>query len=314
MQMSIQARETGYRGKKVIIDFSMRVPKITNYDVIHMNQDLEKKEYPEQGRVVIKKDGYLWRYYPGKGLAVKKKAPTSGGWDTLQKENLDLVMKNYYVETSGAGKILGRPAILVHFTPLRKGTRPSRKVWIDKDKGLPLRTEIYGVDGQLYMISHFEKINYDSAVEEGTFDIKEPKTRIIQAEEEVEICQVETGELAGKGGSWGPTHLPQGFVVKCLRKMRSRDNEEYQHMYTDGLSALSFFESSNERKLASQESEMTPVDVGSVPGEIHDFGLLKIVKWRSNGSHFILIGELDPEGLLEVADSVEKRAPGVTTN
>jgi negative regulator of sigma E activity len=308
LKMSVKARRTGYQGRKVIVDFSMSAPKITNYQVQRVQPGLERKDYPDRGSVVIQKDGWLWRYYPEEALVVKKRTPPSAGaWDALQEENLDLVMQSYTVDMKEGDEILGRPSMLVEFEPIEHGTRPSRKVWIDTENGVPLRTEVYGVDDNLYMLSHFQLIKYNSSFDAETFEIKAPGARVVESRQEVVDCQEggDRGDLP-VGASWRPNKLPSGFVLKCLRKLKFGEIEEYQHLYTDGLSSLSFFEGEKERKLSRKGGRRGHVLIGSSHGLIYDFGLLKLLKWEVDGKHLILIGELSPEGIVQVALSVDR--------
>lgn len=307
IKMSINARQTGYVGRKVIIDFSRQAPNITHYRVFRTRPELERKDYPELGRTIIRKKGWVWQYYPEKALIIKKKAPLPDDWDILQQKNLELVMKNYYVQLDEGMTILGRRSTLVKFSPLKPGSRPTRKVWIDKEKGLPLRREVYGVDGNLYLISHFELLDYNAPVGKETFDIKAPKARLVETD--AEITEGDPHHLNSyfhKIGLYQPESLPPGFILKHLRKSKDRHEVKYQLFYSDGLSALSFFQSRQKHHLSTRGSKVSDVMVGNVPARFYDFGLIRILAWEKGGQYFALVCELTKEEIINIAGSTSQ--------
>ncbi len=171
--MSVNARRTPYEGRKIIIDLSKQVPEITQYHIFHHQPDLERKEYPGLGRVTVRRGGWLWQYYSKEDVIVKRKVPMPEEWDLLQKDNLELAMRNYNVRLERGAPMLGRQSLLVRFEPLQSGSRPTRKIWVDMEKGVPLRGEVYGVDGNLYLVSHFEVINYEPS-SDGELGVRKP--------------------------------------------------------------------------------------------------------------------------------------------
>jgi negative regulator of sigma E activity len=300
--MFINARKTGYEGKKVVIDFSKSVPDITRYHIVHVLPDRERRDYTDLGRVVIMKDGWLEQYYPKEGLVIRRKEPASNEWDVLQQENLDLVMKSYDVKLEPGAPMVGRRSLLVQLSPLDRASRPLRKIWIDQEKGLPLRGEVYGVDGNLYLLSHFELLRYNNPPGPGSFTIDNPR-KIIEAGGDADEWRT-TGSCPTSVASalWKPGMLPGGFMLKSLR--RNTGTQRYQQLYTDGLSALSLFQEQGEQNLAERAGRVSKVAVGPASGLMYDLGLMRLVKWNRGGQHFVLVGELSSDNMLRVADSV----------
>jgi negative regulator of sigma E activity len=304
-KMALGIKKTRYEGRKVVIDFSKQVPDITHYQVIHALPDEERRDYPDLGRVLITKDGWLWQYFPREGVVIKRKAPVPEEWDMLQQENLDLVMKSYLVRLSHGMPLLGRQSLLVQMDPLDQGSRPMRKIWIDGEKGLPLRGEVYGVDGNLYILSHFELINYQAPANAEAFRIKVPPGRVIEHGAGTEECS-----YSGKGVTpaiaalWRPAVLPPGFILKGMRRTATGGGPRFQQLYTDGLSALSLFQEHGERSPHESAGKVSAVMVGPSSGLVYDLGLMRLVKWNREGQHFVLVGELSTDSMIKVATSV----------
>ncbi len=304
--MSVNARRTPYEGRKIIIDLSKQVPEITQYHIFHHQPDLERKEYPGLGRVTVRRGGWLWQYYSKEDVIVKRKVPMPEEWDVLQKENLELAMRNYHVRLERGAPMLGRQSLLVRFEPLQSGSRPTRKIWVDMEKGVPLRGEVYGVDGNLYLVSHFEVINYEPSSDGELFEIKAPRARIVEAA---------AGEDAAAGagrpqaerdeGLWRPAVLPLGFVAKGCKTAGHRRAREVQEFFTDGLSNLSFFQGPGEHP-ADTDARYHQVSIDGQPARFYDFGLLRLLKWNRDSRHFVLVGELATDELLRMAQSVSK--------
>jgi negative regulator of sigma E activity len=304
--ISDNARKTGYAGRKVIIDFSRRIPEITRYDVFHQGADVERKEYPQAGKTVVKKGGWVWSYYRKEGIVVKKRFSSTGDeQDVLRKENLDLVRNSYHILLGEGMPILGRPCLMVRFEPLKDGSRPVRKVWVDTEKGLPLRGETYGIDGNLYLLSHYEGISFDPVFGPGTFEVDFPsRAKVVESETELTECGASGASPSpARLGPWRPENLPPGFVLKCWRKTGTAKEPQYQQFYSDGLSALSF-QGGGERSLGLHGGMTSDVPIGERTGKLYDFGLLRLLTWKAGREHFALVGELPLEDMTAVARSV----------
>jgi negative regulator of sigma E activity len=303
-QLAVSARQTGFSGKKVIINLSRRSPEITSYSVIHLNHGLERREYPDLGKVVINREGWQWEYYPAKSLVIKRRNPADDQWDLLQEDNLDQIMESYQVDLAEGMPILGRESLAVRFEPIDRGSRPARKVWLDRTSGLPLRGEIYGVDGTLYLVSHFELLDFDPKPRRDAFQIRDRRAKVMEADADVTMLGRRRLPGVPQPSIWKPAELPQGFTLQRVRQSGRRPRAEFQQLYSDGLSSLSLFERAGGTSTDAHDSLGRPVTIGSSPGTLHDYGLLRAVTWHVGGRSFVLVGDVSADLLLRVAASV----------
>jgi negative regulator of sigma E activity len=304
-RLAQSAGRTGYRGDKVLIDFSQGVPRITRYQVTHAMPGMERRDYREDGRTVISRDGWLWQYHPDRQSVVRTRGTPPEEWDVLQRENLKLVLQNYQVNLQEGKPILGRRNLQVSFSPHQPGSRPSRKVWIDVEKGVPLRGEVYGVDGTLYHETHFEDLRYENPRGKEIFDIHAVGRPVVHEEVDQGEC-IPIGQ--GQNTRWRdvawPAAPPSGFAGKCLRLKESPAGREAQVLYSDGLSALSFFQEQGEKNLPREQRRAREVKIGARPALLYDLGLMRLLKWNSRGRHFVMVGEVSGEELTRAAGSI----------
>lgn len=308
-RIGVTATETNYRGRQMVIDFSRLTPQVTRLTVVHQLGGKERREYQGSRSIVVIDDNYFYQFHPAKNLVVKRKLPGEGGYDSLRRESLKQTLLSYDLESSPAEAVAGRRTHLYAFHPKQKGSRPVRKVWVDVETGLILKTEIYSPDEKLFWLSVFEDINYRPTVNPASFTMPIPSgVRVVEAGEEKCYTPAEAQEIAGLPLVL-PRYLPGGFVQKCIRARRLRDYREVKVLYSDGLSLLTLFESSRFRPFGAAAGGLS-VQVGERPASLYRLGLVSALNWESPGSYLTILGELSRDELLKVAESVEPVGEG----
>ena len=304
-RIGVTSVERNYSGRKVVIDFSSLTPQVSKLTVIHQLDGKERRVYQASKSVVVIDGDYFYQYYPDKALLLKKKLPGKGGYEALQRESLEQTLVSYDLRNYPSEAIAGRNTRRYEFVPRDKGTRPTRKVWVDVETGLFLRMEIYSSDDRLFWLSAFEDIDYQPRVTPANFDlIVPPEVRVVETKEgnclEPEAAAEEAGFPIGI-----PRYLPEGFVRKCVRVRRGPSGGEIQVLYSDGLSLLSLFQSSKFRTLKGGGSQSVSLDVGGRPGNIRPMGLINALSWQPAWAHLTILGEISQAEMLKVAESVQ---------
>lgn len=299
--IGLTAVERNYFGDKIVIDFSRLTPQVTKLSVLHQTGGKERRVYQASDSVVVIDGDYFYQYHPKKRVLVKKKLPGEGGYGAIQRENLKQTLISYELRNSPSEAIAGRPTRLYEFVPRRAGTRPLRKVWVDVETGLFLRMEIYSPDDKLIWLSAFEKIDFRPNVTPASFAMKVPSgVRVVEAEEGDCLEPEEAGRIAGFPVGL-PDYLPWGFVRKCIRTRKVKSFSEVQVLYSDGLSLLSLFQSSQGRPYGKRG---TDIRVGDRAGSLHALGLMSALSWKASWAHLTILGEMSREEMLKVAESV----------
>lgn len=295
------AKETAYRGRKVVVDFGSATPQVTTMSVICQPGGRERREFHATHGILVHDGVASWQYFPDRGVVLKRPGRSEGG-EVLRPEQLRRTLPAYEVRLIAAGTVAGRASRALEFLPRERGTRPRRRVWVDADTGLVLRTEVYDADDRLAWLSVFEALEYRPQLPPGAFTMRVPPgARVVEAG--ADPC-LEPEEAERRSGlpAMLPAYLPGGFSRQCIQAVGRPGYGEIQAVYGDGLTLLSFFSSSKFRDPGGAGGGA--VEIGPWPGRWHDLGLVRGITWRAPWAHLALLGELSRGELQRIAASV----------
>ncbi|HEY5998039.1 MAG TPA: sigma-E factor regulatory protein RseB domain-containing protein [bacterium] len=300
-----RATETAYRGRKVVIDFSHASPQVTSMTVLCQPGGRERREFHATHGLLVVDGQSSWQYLPDQGVVLKRRSRGEGG-EQLRPELLRRALASYEVRVSASEPVAGRRSRALEFMPRQGGSRPRRRIWVDEETGLVLRTEVYGTDSRLSSLTVFEDLEYRPALDAAIFTMRVPAgARVVEAGDEPCLEPEEAARVAGLAVTL-PAYLPEGFARQCIRARRRRDYGEVQVVFGDGLSLLSLFESTSFRSPGPAAGPAVPV--GPWSGRWHALGLVSGISWRTPWANFALLGELSRDELLRVAGSVQEKA------
>jgi len=295
-----------YRGRKVVIEFTSRGPRVTSLSILCQPGGRERRELLATRGVQVLDGEHSWQYFPERDIVIKRPARAEGG-EILGPEQLRRALASYSVRLMPSGPIAGRRSRAIEFTPRLAGSRPRRVVWVDAATALILRTEVYGTNNRLAWLAVFEELEYRPSFDATAFMRPGPPD-VTVVETGAEAClEPDAAErLAGLSLAL-PAYLPAGFDRQCIRARRQRDYGEIQVIFGDGLSLLSLFESTSFRESAADTGSGPLVAVGHAAGRWHDLGLVTGISWRAPGGHMALLGELSRSEMHKIAGSVRTR-------
>lgn len=297
------AAESGYRGRKVVVDFTPHGPQVTSMSVLCQPGGRERREFQAPHGLLVVDGRHAWQYFPQRGVVVKRPARSEGG-EVLRPEQLRRALVSYEVISTPAAPVAGRSSRTLEFTPRQSGSRPRRRIWIDADTGLILRAEVYGPTGRLSWLSVFEDLEYHPALDVTAFTMPVPSgVRLMEVGAEPCLEPAQAARLAGLPVAL-PGYVPEGFERQCIRARRQRDYGEIQVVFGDGLSLLSLFASTSYREPGAGSPAGTAVAVGPWTGLLYDLGPVSGIAWQTPGAHLALLGELSQAELRKIAGSV----------
>lgn len=301
-------KKVSYLGVKIVVNYSSSQPDVKSIRIVHGPAAKEKREVfflKEKKSQIILDDGqYVWHYIPSQAFIIRSKTFTflENLIEDL-KEREELIQQNYKIYLDKQVQIMNRMSISIFFEP--KGVnRPARKVWIDKEYGIPLRTEIYGLNGELVLLSTFSEIQFGTIPENDSFALKIPEGTLVKTLVESRYTDFAEAQNHVSFKLYSPSYLPKGFTLIGITHFKGRKGERVHLLYSDGLSSLSIFQDT--LALASSGSSLPTreVDIRGKQGVFYDQGLLKILSWKLKDIHVTLIGEVSEDELLKVAASI----------
>jgi outer membrane lipoprotein-sorting protein len=295
-----------YRGRKVVIEFTSRGPRMTSLSVLCQPDGRERRELHATRGVQVFDGEYSWQYFPERDVVYRRPARAEGG-EVLSPEQLQRAIASYAIQIVPSGPIAGRRSRAIEFAPRLAGSRPRRVVWVDAATALILRTEVYGTNNRLAWLSVFEELEYRPTFDAAAFMRPgPPDVTVVESAAEPCLEPAEAERLAGLPLAL-PAYLPGGFERQCIRARRQRDYGEIQVVFGDGLSLLSLFASTSFREPAGDRMPAPAVAVGHATGRWHDLGLVTGISWHAPWGHMALLGELSRSEMHKVAGSVRTR-------
>jgi outer membrane lipoprotein-sorting protein len=162
----------------------------------------------------------------------------------FSQDDISLLLSNYEVILEGTEQIDGRPTQILQVKS-RNIKNPSKKLWIDKETFMPLRSEHYNSDGVLTTLTFYTQVNYDVKIKDS--DFSPPKgCQIVEAQRNMQkFSREQISETVGFD-IVEPKYLPSGYVLDGLYLFYPMHQRKGVHIrYVDGLNTISVFECSH---------------------------------------------------------------------
>jgi len=277
--------------------------------VFWSSQGMIRTEYltgPAAGRVLVTRPLDAWEYRPGE----KKVYLTLFGAAADLEKDWEMIAANHAFEDQGTERIAGRETRIVNIRSKYPG-RPSRKLWIEPQMGVILKSEFRDASNALASATAFTSIDFNGKANPGLFS---PPSGIPVVSTEGGQQPVSVEELAKLVGFplVYPRSLPEGFRFQGVYPYRCRRGAySAQLRYTDGLTSFSVFERwrvcpkcgeevesgfpwrRGKRKVAPESCELLAGPAG------------KTVKVDKDKLSFVVVGDLAREELSRVAEGLK---------
>ncbi len=261
-------------------------------EVVRRVQDglMQERIYSLNGEpreIILNKDK-VWCYIPDQNMVVHDyRQVTESGFLRILPDDLNQLRKNYRFEEDGEERIADRMAIMIKVTP-DDIWRYGYILWVDKQSGLLLRSDLVSQDGEVIERYLFADIEINGF-------ISDARLAPVSAAEKLQLFgNSEPMPESSESSDWSVTELPDGYQLNNhIRRMSPMGKGEIEHfVYSDGLSSLSVF-----IKEASQEPEGEMTGLSRM-GAVH--------AWRTRiGHHLVTVmGEVPAKTVQAVARGV----------
>ncbi|MFB3896549.1 MAG: sigma-E factor regulatory protein RseB domain-containing protein [bacterium] len=191
--------------------------------------------------VLVSDETSEWRYFPKRNMIVFSPMPPES---KITPERWNLIQKNYAIKYLGTQPILTRSAAVINIES-KNGHNPSRKLWIDLQQPVILKSEQYNSDTQLVSSSYFTELSFKKRIDPKLFAIPTSARIVRRSETMHHRYTLEEGRKIIHFSLKTATYLPAGYIVDGCYTWQQRDQSgpaSIQLRYTDGLNTISIFE------------------------------------------------------------------------
>jgi sigma-E factor negative regulatory protein RseB len=203
----------------------------------------------------------------------------------------DDVSAGYRIELNGVGRVAGREAQRVRLQQ-RDGFRYGYELWIDRQSGLLLRSDLVDASGDAVEQIMFTEIEIRDHIPDR---LLEPT---LSGAGYTWFDPVEQTDDSGPA-DWQVTSLPPGFEPVMRERRPSADGSGFteHHLFSDGLAAVSLY--------VEPLGEAAHVFSGrSSMGAVHAYGR------TLDGHQIIVVGEVPAATVERIARSVRRNTGG----
>lgn len=256
-----------------------------------------------KGGTLAVSDGRVeWVYDPALNR-VWKGAPPEPDYKRLSPEEERALLEANYVAAVSPGQPVARRATWRLELRAKDGNLLRRRLWLDRAHGVVLRSESYRPDGTLASTMRFTSVRY-GAVDAARFRFAPPPGAKVLERAEPDFMEQDEAEQAVGFVPRLPAWLPPGFVLESLDALPRGKRRILHARYSDGVTALSFFQCPRGLRLDLGRGKAQPARVGRWRGELSWAEEGVVLSWSSRGMRFALIADLPEAELLRAAESV----------
>jgi negative regulator of sigma E activity len=288
------------------------VPVVKKFTVEQKGGEFSRTKAGENAQpdeIYIKNQHGSWIYYPQQEKLVKREHANDAdeNFSSWNEEKLKKIQDNYEVKHIKDTTIAGRPCSVYSFRPKEKG-RLFREFWVDTQSGLPLRIDTYSPDGRLLNLASFEAIEFNPEFPQdfSKAHFMEQATKGAQ-QNVLDVILVPTEKLQEtlKSKVQFPGYVPKGYSLKNVFAQKMERGERYQLIYSDGMAPLSIFQEVTEGGLRPEEfADLEAVPIGKDgDGYFKQKGLIKILCFTAGKNRQTIIGEIEKNEILKIAES-----------
>lgn len=266
-----------YRGTKVATFHFAGGLLSAKFKVVHLLPNKTRTEFftptALSGIIVIQNGPKFWKYYPRHDEWEESSIPIVIPAETIHQETL----RNFDLHLVGTDTIAGRPTYIVFAVPHNR-LDSARRVWIDKDCYLIIRSQMETPHGTVVNSSRFTNIEINPKdIPASAFKVT-GKVRQARKTVEKHFSVIK------------PSYLPKGYKLVGISRMSVNGYCSAHLQFSNGANVISLFQ-----RKASKEAPLSPVKSK----------VTNVLTWAHNGIRFILMGDVPVSELRKIAVSTK---------
>lgn len=212
------------------------ITKARIYNKLQKNK-IEYFSKPLNGTYLIDDGVKLIRFNPYKKIIFISNSEFNNN-----QEDLNLLLNNFNIKIQGEEEILNRKVYILTISSKYIG-RNYKKIWVDKEKYIILKSELYNYNNELISSNVFSMVNFNAQINNDLFIPKfiQRNFKIIETNIDEKYNKTEIEKIIGFD-IIEPNYIPAGFKKQgyYLQKRPYKDVGYIQ--YFDGLNSISIFQ------------------------------------------------------------------------
>ncbi len=224
------------------------------------------------------------------------------GAQEASRRSLVQLLKNYKAEYAGNATVAGRAACIINLTGRHKGM-PAKKLWIDKERSVILRTIDYSANGDERNYTDITRIDFHARISADKFLL--PGTGSVKP---IPVCEPADPSSLEKILGFPvtpPRYMPEGYELDSYHLFYSQcacGRHSAQITYTDGLNVISVFE----RPLMGSCCAACRMSAGRCEGcAVGGCEMGRAGSLRRGNKTVVVVGDLLPSEIKKIAESVD---------
>ncbi|MDR7523147.1 MAG: hypothetical protein QN168_11845 [Armatimonadota bacterium] len=296
---AMQARKaSAFRGEQIVVTWENGGTHVTLGRIEHDPPGWVRLEYAPVGTstrwIVVRQSGMEIQYDPATRVGTKSPRLVGDDGETVLATHLPWLLENYRVGAA-PGLFLGRKVERIVMRPVR-ADRPARRIDVDQESGVVLRSERMEPGGRLVGMTAFQSFEVmprgwraGAGLPRDLRLVERPMARKVTPEEVVR--QFGTIPVA--------IETPGGFHPVAYYLVQHRQ-PALQVVYSDGLSVLVV---TMQRGILPRPPKGSRLVHGAAgPVWVRRFGQNALVHWAYNGWLLTMVGDVVPEQLIRAAE------------
>jgi sigma-E factor negative regulatory protein RseB len=205
----------------------------------------------------------------------------------------------YTVGLAGSGRVAARTARIIEIRP-RDRYRYGRRLWLDEDTGMLLRSVVFDAGGEVVEKLSFVEIELGATIRDDELDSElDNPARVAR----YQLSDPASGDMASSPApAWLPAELPRGFRLASVGGGNTT-GQRYEHLlFSDGMSSFSIY--------------VEPAESASIAEHVESRGAMHIYTGSLDDRMVTVVGEVPAPTVrmvgrhlrrLESASSVQPR-------
>ncbi len=237
VKMNKAIRSMNYTGTYIHINQG----QIETMQIVHAVDEAGERErllsLNGEAREILRDDNHVTCILPADRFVVVGQLESDFGLPALVPDNILQLGEIYDIQLIGKDRIAGYPSVILSIQPKDK-MRYGYRIWLEKDHGMLLRSDILDAEGRVMEQMMFTQISFQSPVSDEMLRPTVPHKDFVT----VESSEHGVGVTKDKS-AWILKGMPKGFKVTGQARKRMPMNKfDVEHIVlSDGLATISVY-------------------------------------------------------------------------